>query len=201
VPRPNFKSLSRQRLAALPRSFAAALLLALLATALPADGAKADFLDDVFGFFGGGSRSQGGNAADAPKAHRSSDKMRRHPVGKAYPVRVSLVSSYGRCMKACDGAASPRSGPAEASPKGVEKLCPCQMTVGTDALVRAEDFLTDPTLRSGDVVVTTEGVRIYRGQGREFWSLAQIRDISKDKRSALAAIDRLLEKSPQAEPH
>lgn len=75
------------------------------------------------------------------------------------------------------------------------------MTVGADGLVRAEDFLTDPTLRSGDVVVTTDGVRIYRGEGREFSSLAQISDIPKEKRSALAAIDRLLERTSQAAAH
>ncbi len=65
------------------------------------------------------------------------------------------------------------------------------MLVGASGLVRAEDFLIDPTLRSGDVVVTTDGVRIFRSESKEFLSLAQIRDIPNDQRSALAAIDKI----------
>lgn len=194
VPPLNFESLSPQKSAG---RAAAALLAALLATSLPTGGARANLLDDIFSFFGGGH--QGRSSEDSPKIHRSGDMGRRQHGGKAYSV--GGASSNGRCMRACDGSSSPRPAPGEAPPKGAEKLCPCQMTVGADGLVRAEDFLTDPTLRSGDVVVTTDGVRIYRGEGREFSSLAQISDIPKEKRSALAAIDRLLERTSQAAAH
>ena len=53
-------------------------------------------------------------------------------------------------------------------------------------------FLNDPTLRSGDVVVTSEGLMVYRGRGgsrhspRDFASLAKV----GSKTGQLAAIER-----------
>jgi hypothetical protein len=53
-------------------------------------------------------------------------------------------------------------------------------------------FLNDPTLRSGDVVVTTEGLMVFRGRGgsrhspRDFASLAR----AGSKTGQLAAIER-----------
>jgi hypothetical protein len=58
-------------------------------------------------------------------------------------------------------------------------------------------LLNDPTLLPGDSIVTSRGVRVFRGGGvphrsSDFLSLAESGNLSGQKRGALAAIDRLV---------
>jgi hypothetical protein len=57
-------------------------------------------------------------------------------------------------------------------------------------------FVNDPTLRAGDVVVTAQGLMVYRGSGgshhspREFIGLAQASNVVAGNRATLTSIDK-----------
>jgi hypothetical protein len=73
--------------------------------------------------------------------------------------------------------------------------CSCHSAAGNP--VDSNTVLNDPTLRAGDSVVTTEGVRVFKGgaypfKSSDFMSLAETRNLPIEKRGALAAIDRVL---------
>jgi len=73
-----------------------------------------------------------------------------------------------------------------------------------NAALRAEDFLVDRTLRRGDIVATGVGLRVFIGHAKArqkaFLALTEMRDFSKEKRGALAAIDKV-SKQPLAGAH
>lgn len=75
--------------------------------------------------------------------------------------------------------------------------CGCQKNDGA-ATQQTSVFQTDYTLRPGDSVVTSQGVRILRRgsrypyKERDFVSLAETQDVPLANRSALAAIERVL---------
>jgi hypothetical protein len=76
-----------------------------------------------------------------------------------------------------------------------QKSCGCHSVAGDP--VESKAVLNDNTLRAGDTVVTSEGVRVFRGgafphKSSDFMSLAETRDLPAEKRGALAAIDRLV---------
>jgi hypothetical protein len=120
--------------------------------------------------FGGFAR-QGVASAPPPRASQSwpgrEQQLWRHQTGDGASPRTirSLEDAYGKPEKV----APPPVGPGPLGP-----------------------FLNDPTLRSGDVVVTTEGLMVYRGRGgashspRDFASLAR----AGSKNAQLAAIER-----------
>jgi hypothetical protein len=66
----------------------------------------------------------------------------------------------------------------------------------------SEAVFNDPTLRRGDTVVTSKGVLVFKGgedfphKNSDFMSLAETRDLTPEKRGALAAIERAL-KTPR----
>lgn len=75
------------------------------------------------------------------------------------------------------------------------KSCSCHIIA--DDAVQTKALLNDPTLRPGDSVVTSEGVKVFRGGSAPyrkdaFLSLAQTPNLSPSKRGALAAIDRAI---------
>jgi hypothetical protein len=83
------------------------------------------------------------------------------------------------------------------------KSCGCGAAASDAPHIRPVDFLADETLRSGDVVVTSEGLRVYTGQrsgdnghADAFLALAQTRDMPKSTQGALSAIDRAI-KTPR----
>jgi hypothetical protein len=75
--------------------------------------------------------------------------------------------------------------------------CSCQMNASA-ASHQTSMFQSDFTLRPGDSVVTPQGVRILRRgshypyKERDFVSLAETRDVPASSRSALVAIERVL---------
>jgi len=83
------------------------------------------------------------------------------------------------------------------------RACSCNAAAdaGAGGAVSAA-YLNDPTLRPGDTVVTPQGVRVVRSGSHfpfkhaDFLSLAETRDVSTEKRGALAAIERVL-KTPR----
>ncbi|HXY58931.1 MAG TPA: DUF2865 domain-containing protein [Methylocystis sp.] len=79
-----------------------------------------------------------------------------------------------------------------------EKPKSCSCHVIADDATQTKALLNDPTLRPGDSVVTSEGVKVFAGDSSgphskgSFLSLAETRDISPSQRGALAAIDRAI---------
>lgn len=76
------------------------------------------------------------------------------------------------------------------------KACSCHIIA--DDATQTKALLNDPTLRPGDSVVTSEGVKVFEGSSyaphskESFLSLAETRDIPRSQRGALAAIDRAI---------
>ena len=66
--------------------------------------------------------------------------------------------------------------------------------------------MLDATLHPGDSVMTTNGLRVFHGGGAcphknsEFLSLSQTRDIPREKRGALGAIERAMKIPLAAKP-
>jgi hypothetical protein len=64
-------------------------------------------------------------------------------------------------------------------------------------------FLNDPTLRAGDVVVTTKGVMVYRGNGghshspKEFVSVAKASGLLTAKKQTLISLETASRLTPQ----
>jgi hypothetical protein len=81
--------------------------------------------------------------------------------------------------------------------------CGCGVAANDTPPIRPEDFLADDTLRSGDVVVTSDGLRIFTGErdGEKhhrpaFLALAQMRELPKATQGALTAIEKAI-KTPR----
>ncbi len=75
------------------------------------------------------------------------------------------------------------------------KSCGCHSVAGDP--VESKAVFNDHTLRVGDSVVTSQGVRVFKGgafpyNSSDFMSLAETRNLPAEKRGALAAIDRVL---------
>jgi len=79
-----------------------------------------------------------------------------------------------------------------------EKPKACSCHVIADDATQTKALLNDQTLRPGDSVVTSEGVKVFEGRTSgphskgSFLSLAETRDISPSQRGALVAIDRAI---------
>ena len=146
------------------------MLAAALLMAAPAPAPAQNFFEQLFG---GGFQPQA--AAFAPTSRG---------VSRTWPRREQRLyqtegQGFGRTRTVVSRAIEESGKPEkiEPPPVGAGPLGP---------------FLNDPTLRSGDVVVTSEGLMVYRGGGgsthspRDFASLAK----AGSKNSQLAAIER-----------
>jgi hypothetical protein len=87
------------------------------------------------------------------------------------------------------------------------KPASCGCHVASTPASAAKALLSDPTLRYGDLIVTTKGVQVYRGASNvvqhktnEFLSLAETHAIAPAHRGALAAIDKMLKLRPAPAP-
>ena len=156
------KSKSRAK-AVVALSFAA-----LCAVGLSGGGARAGFLEDLFGAFSGERRA-------APS--------RRQASSLSYIPRQRRKAGH----PASDGMAT--AGP-EAS-----GLCYAARQRAPD-LTQPDVILHDATLREGDSVMTAKGVRVFQGgsacphKESDFLALADARDIPRSKRGALQAIEK-----------
>ena len=141
------------------------MLASALLMAAPAPAMAQNFFEALFGGF------QPQASAYAPTSRGPSRGWPRRELG----LRPADGQGYGRSTRAFEESGKPDK--VEPPPMGAGPLGP---------------FLNDPTLRSGDVVVTTEGLMVYRGGGgsrhspRDFASLAR----AGSKNSQLAAIER-----------
>ena len=142
------------------------MLAAALLMAAPAPAMAQNFFEALFG---GGFRPQVAAYAPTPRS-----------ASRTWPRREQrLRAAEGRSKTGVSRAFEESGKPdkVEPPPVGAGPLGP---------------FLNDPTLRSGDVVVTTEGLMVYRGGGgsrhspRDFASLAR----AGSKTGQLAAIER-----------
>ena len=145
------------------------MLASALLMAAPAPALAQNFFEALFGGF------QPQAAAYAPTARGASRSWPRREQG----LRPADGQGYGRPRTVVPRAFEESGKPdkIEPPPVGAGPLGP---------------FLNDPTLRSGDVVVTTEGLMVFRGRGgsghspRDFASLAR----AGSKTGQLAAIER-----------
>ncbi len=151
--------------ASLHRTIFCASLLAALA---PASVSAQNFLEMLFGGF----QHQATAYAQLPRGSQSwparEQRMWRYENGEAIaraPAPRNLEEMYGRPEKV------------DPPPVGPGPLGP---------------FLNDPTLRFGDVVVTTQGLMVYRGGGGSKHSPRDFVSLSKagSKSAQLAAIER-----------
>jgi len=141
------------------------MLAFALLMAAPAPAMAQNFFEALFGGF------QPQASAYAPTSRGVSRTWPRREQG----LRPVDGQGYGRSTRAFEESGKPDK--VEPPPVGAGPLGP---------------FLNDPTLRSGDVVVTTEGLMVFRGRGgsrhspRDFASLAR----AGSKTGQLAAIER-----------
>ena len=145
------------------------MLAATLLMAAPAPAMAQNFFEALFGGF------QPQAAAYAPTSRGVSRTWPR----REQRLRAGEGQGYGRSKSEVSRAFEESGKP--------EKVEPPPMGAGP-----LGPFLNDPTLRAGDVVVTSEGLMVYRGGGgsrhspRDFASLAK----AGSKNSQLAAIER-----------
>ena len=145
------------------------MLAATLLMAAPAPAMAQNFFEQLFGGF------QPQAAAYAPTSRGGSRTWPRREQG----LRPADGQGYGRPRSLVSRAFEESGKPEKVDPP----------PVGAGPL---GPFLNDPTLRSGDVVVTSEGLMVFRGRGgsrhspRDFASLAR----AGSKNSQLAAIER-----------
>ena len=145
------------------------MLASALLMAAPAPAMAQNFFEQLFGGF------QPQAAAYAPTSRGVSRTWPR----REQRLRAGEGQGYGRSRTEVSRAFEESGKP--------EKVEPPPMGAGP-----LGPFLNDPTLRSGDVVVTSEGLMVFRGRGgsrhspRDFASLAR----AGSKNSQLAAIER-----------
>ena len=145
------------------------MLASALLMAAPAPAMAQNFFEQLFGGF------QPQAAAYAPTSRGVSRTWPR----REQRLRAGEGQGYGRSKSEVSRAFEESGKP--------EKVEPPPMGAGP-----LGPFLNDPTLRAGDVVVTSEGLMVYRGGGgsrhspRDFASLAK----AGSKNSQLAAIER-----------
>ena len=171
------KSKSRAK-AVVALSFAA-----LCAVGLSGGGARAGFLEDIFGAFSGEQR-----AAPSRDYGYSERRARRQASSLSYIQRQRRKAAH-----------SPSDGMATAGPEASGLCYPARER--TPDLTWPDVILHDATLREGDSVMTAKGVRVFQGgsacphKESDFLALADARDIPKSKRRALVAIEKA-EKAP-----
>ena len=156
------------------KTIAALSFAALCVVGLSGGGARAGFLEDLFGAFSG--------------------EQRAAPSRDAYPERRARrqASSLSYIQRQHRKAAS--DGMATAGPQA-SGLCYAAHQHAPD-LSQPDAILHDATLREGDSVMTAQGLRVFQGgsacphKESDFLALADARDISKSKRGALLAIEK-----------
>ncbi len=168
------------------RTVIALSFAALCGLGLSGGGARAGFLEDLFGAFSGEQRYSSSRGYAYPERRA----VRRHVSSLSYLPRQRRKAAH----PASDGMAT--AGP-EAS-----GLCYAVRPHAPD-LTQPDAILHDATLREGDSVMTAKGLRVFQGgsacphKESDFLALADARDIPKAKRGALVAIEKAV-KTPIA---
>ena len=162
------KSKSRAK-AVVALSFAA-----LCVVGLSGGGARAGFLEDLFGAFSG---------APSRDAYSERRVVRHQASSLSYIPRQRRKAAH-----------APSDGMATAGPEA-SGLCYAARPRAPD-LTQPDVILHDATLREGDSVMTAKGLRVFQGgsacphKESDFLALADARDIPKAKRGALVAIEK-----------
>jgi hypothetical protein len=167
------KSKSRAK-AVVALSFAA-----LCAVGVSGGGARAGFLEDLFGAFSGERRA----APSRDYAYPERRAARRQASSLSYIPRQHRKAAHS----SSDGMAT--AGPEDSG------LCYAVRQRAPD-LTQPDAILHDATLREGDSVMTARGVRVFQGgsacphKESDFLALADARDIPQSKRRALVALEK-----------
>ncbi len=150
---------------------------AVCALGLSGGGARAGFLEDLFGALSGEQRA----APSRDYAYPERRVVRRHVSSLSYMPRRKARPASNRL--------------ATAGPDAKSGLCYATRPQAPD-LTQPDAILHDATLREGDSVMTAEGVRVFQGgsacphKESDFLALADARDIPRSKRGALLAIEK-----------
>jgi hypothetical protein len=159
-------------------------------------------------------RSCDGYSFPLPATTRRSHAARQAACENACPGAATQVYAIPAGSEKIQDAVSMASGRlyadlaarfASSAKSASSKTASCACNSAADASPAARpatttvaSYLDDPTLRPGDTVVTPQGVRVVRSGSHypfkhtDFLSLAETRDVSTEKRGALAAIERML---------
>jgi hypothetical protein len=162
-------------------------LSAFFVVQMTSDVAQAGFLEDLFGF-GGEQR-----AVEVPRAPRETDRSRRR--GSNWQSNLSYLKQSHQRRHASAHRDSDEKVAGSAAVK--KSFCYDQAAQAADP-GQTEGLLHDTTLRSGDIVATAEGLRVYEGGGGcphkagDFLALASARDLSSTKRNSLVAIENAM---------
>ncbi len=177
-----FSAKSKGRAKAKSKSRAKAVVAlsfaALCAVGLSGGGARAGFLEDLFGAFSGEQRATPSRDYGYPER-----RARRQASSLSYIQRQRRKAAH-----------SPSDEMATAGPQA-SGLCYAARQSARD-LTQPDVILHDATLREGDSVMTAKGLRVFQGGGAcphkesDFLALADARDIPKSKRGALVAIEK-----------
>jgi hypothetical protein len=168
--------------------------------------AQAGFFEDLFGSFGGGGQQR---MAEPRAAPRRLERSKRHQVHSTLEYLKMPKQHLGPPqMKHSKGphSVAGRDSDAVAAGGPIKKVfCYDQPPQGADP-GEAEALLHDATLRSGDTIATTEGLRVYQGRAGcphkpgDFLALADARDVKGARRNSLQAIENAMKIRVDDEP-
>ncbi len=191
------------------------VLAALLMTSAGLDIAKAGFFDELFG---GGEPMERHHYEgprhfrparqfwrEKPPYRRSSEPRRARAVQWAeargtphrFPQREHLSYLSKQEPERRRAIVDHGAEPAAHGPSKLAGFCYTARPLGGDD-GHVDALLHDATLQPGDSVMTAKGVRVFEGGGgcphknTDFLALAEIRGLPKHERSALAAIDKVI---------
>jgi hypothetical protein len=167
--------------------------------------AQAGFFEELFGSFGGGGQQR---AAEPRAAPRRLERSKRHEVRSTLeylkaPKQYSRLSQKN--SKKPHAVAGRDSDSAAAAGPIKKAFCYDQPAQGADP-GEAEALLHDATLRSGDTIATTEGLRVYQGRvgcphkPGDFLALADARGVKGARRNSLQAIEDAMKIRADDEP-
>jgi hypothetical protein len=170
--------------------FFSALAGSLFGVALFSTASKADFLDDLFGFDQGPATP-----------HYFSRPRPRHMIVVRSRPHVSYLREARRERPRKVQAAFFSDRREDASPRsaaGSDPVRPafCTRAMASRTMSLSAQLLRDSTLRRGDIVATTAGLRVFRGNGacphmpRDFMPLAGS-DLSRGRLHRLAGLEVL----------
>lgn len=162
------------------------LVLTIAASLCAATPSQAGFLEELFGF---GQPEQARPAAPSYRGSRHSRPARRHMVVHRHRER-------GAAKFAARGSVVADASVAGSRPVRPEMCYSGAPTVGN--VNQTEYLMHDATLRTGDTLVTDEGVRIFAGRAAcphrssDFLTLAEAGRMPRTQHVALLAIEKTM---------
>lgn len=166
----------------------------LLGVVLSSTATKADFFDELFGFDQAPTRAKTSQYLPRASARRQIGRIRSHvaylPAYRHETPRKSNVAHIPRKLDQREDTS--RNETATGSRPVKPAICARENAI--KKMSRLSQLLSDSTLRSGDIVVTEAGIRVFRGDGAcphkhtDFVALNSA-DLSRGKLRVLASLE------------